>query len=366
MRKLRKIGKMGYPNDGNRDLFESSLNYNVLLALKTLIKHNNFDCVLIGHLIVGYHHKPYRTDKIELLVKSKDIKLKYFPYFKYYMKKDVNVILYTVEDFGLSSDVYDIIKSDSMQSNGFNIISPTYLTILYTISDNYNTKNESSIAKLIDNSKIDFNILNIYLNKDELKIIYDLIKIENKEYMMKHLNSYIKYNTCQIYEGSSGFAEVDNAFEDWVKYTNNVNQVLIGGMAIVNYSLDKDRTTEDIDFLFLQNEDIPNEVYGFKRNRKGAFQHNKTHVEIEVLTNDSINLHKEFVELVFKTAYQKDSYKIASPSAIVALKLGRFSAKNDKNDILSLLRNYDINIDEFIPYLSEKAIENWNNIKKLK
>ncbi len=141
----------------------------------------------------------------------------------------------------------------------------------------------------------------------------------------------------------------------WLSYV-----VLIDGMVLVNHNIEE-RSTTDIDFMFLTSNDIPTEIYGFKKTRKSAFQHNKTHVEIEVLTPSFLGLSQEFVELIFNTAYDKGKFKIASPSAIVALKLNRFS-NTDIIDIKNLIKNYKIDITDFIKYLSEDEIEKYNTI----
>ena len=133
-------------------------------------------------------------------------------------------------------------------------------------------------------------------------------------------------------------------------------------MALVNYDIDN-RSTQDVYFLFLSKEDIPNNVFKFKKNRKNAFQDNKTHVEIEVLSNDTINLKQEVVDIIFKKSYNKGNFKIASPSSIVAIKLDRFNP-SDERDISLLMKNYNIDISEFLPYLSNKAKENWYKIVK--
>jgi hypothetical protein len=76
--------------------------------------------------------------------------------------------------------------------------------------------------------------------------------------------------------------EVAKAFKDWNSNTKDLKCVLIGRVALSYYV--KPRTTTDADVLFLSSEDILSEVLGFKRHHNGAFQHNVTHVEIEVLT----------------------------------------------------------------------------------
>lgn len=344
MIKIRKIGKMSKPNNGDRSLFESIFNSNVLETIKSL--DNDLDFILINDISIGYHHKPYMCDKIDILVKEKSNKFN-------------NVNIFKPEDFGLEGSDYDIIKKNSIVSDDINIISPTYMVVLLLKNGDLNIDNKYLISKLIYNSSIDFKIIYKYLG-DKSNDLLKFIKRNNKDYMLKYLLKYKQYNTCYIYEGSSGYTEVDLSFEDWISGTKDLNQVLIGGMALVNYDIDN-RYTQDVYFLFLSKEDVPDNVYRFKKHRKNAFQHNKTHVEIEVLSNDTINLEQEVVDIIFKTSYDKGDFKIASPSAIVAIKLDRFNP-SDERDISLLMKNYDIDISEFLPYLSDKAKSNYNSM----
>ena len=69
--------------------------------------------------------------------------------------------------------------------------------------------------------------------------------------------------------------EVLVALDDW-KNSNNKDCVLIGGLALSYYI--RPRYTEDIDLIFLTEDDIPETVYKFRRNRKHSFEHIKTGV----------------------------------------------------------------------------------------
>jgi hypothetical protein len=53
-------------------------------------------------------------------------------------------------------------------------------------------------------------------------------------------------------------------------------------------------------FLFLIAIEIPDEVAWFKRTQPSTFLHKKTHVEIEVLTPDKINMSQELAEKLLK------------------------------------------------------------------
>jgi hypothetical protein len=129
--------------------------------------------------------------------------------------------------------------------------------------------------------------------------------------------------------------EVILALKDWKDYCTNDNYILIGGLALSYYI--KPRYTEDIDLAFLSYDDIPSNVFKFRRNREHSFEHIKTGVEIELLTSKHLNRSNYFFEKVFENANKSDDIKIASPESLIALKLRRFS-DIDKNDIKELYK----------------------------
>ena len=137
--------------------------------------------------------------------------------------------------------------------------------------------------------------------------------------------------------------EVISALNDWIN--NQESNFVLIGLSLSYYV--KPRFTVDVDVLFLSSEEIPDKVDNFKRNRKSAYQHNKTHVEIELITPQLIDISLEFAKSIFDTSIMNDGIKIASPSGIIALKLGRFSLQ-DQSDMVDLT-NYEKNID-LLPY----------------
>lgn len=135
--------------------------------------------------------------------------------------------------------------------------------------------------------------------------------------------------------------EVQHALVEWIKATTPSKRgVLIGGLAMSFYA--KPRTTDDVDLLFLEPSDIPEEVPGFKRYRAGAFQENATHVEVEVTTPYSFeNLPIAVVRKVLSTAVEFDGLKVASREGMIALKLCSAQVPKrrfkDMADVASLL-----------------------------
>ena len=137
--------------------------------------------------------------------------------------------------------------------------------------------------------------------------------------------------------------EVISALRDWVASSNSQG-VLIGGLAFSHYG--KPRYTQDVDLLYMSEEDIPAQVLGFKRIRGHAFEDRKRGIEIEVLSPTFLNISHTLVHQVFATAIESDGVRIASPSAIIALKLGRLSPQ-DRADIIDLIQHEDIDLAGF-------------------
>lgn len=143
--------------------------------------------------------------------------------------------------------------------------------------------------------------------------------------------------------------EVIKTLSDWCKADGP--GVLIGGVALSYYV--KPRMTQDADFLFISDDAIPNSVRGFKKIRPHSFQHNKTHVEVELVTPQLVNVPVAIVEVAISSAMISDGVKVASPSSLVALKLYRLSMQ-DKADIIALIKTGKVNLDDF-PLHSEQV-----------
>lgn len=167
--------------------------------------------------------------------------------------------------------------------------------------------------------------------------------------------NYINDGNRSIFE-SILLPEISDTLKDW-KENNNSDFVLIGGVALSYYI--KPRYTTDVDVLYLLKEQIPNKVNKFKYHRVGAFQHNKTHAEVEVVIPTSINVPIYIAKSVFDTCILRDGIKIASPSGLVALKLYRFN-RQDQADIEQL--KIHTNIDLSIFGLPENLLSKFNSI----
>lgn len=153
--------------------------------------------------------------------------------------------------------------------------------------------------------------------------------------------------------------EIVSAIQDWIAETNSPG-VLIGGLALSFYG--KPRHTMDVDMIYVTDQQIPQTVNGFKRIRDHSFQHNKTHVEIEVLSASFLGIPTSLVQYVIQTAEESDGVKIASKSGLVALKLQRCELQ-DQADIEQLIKIGGINLKPYQKWLTKKQIESFNNIQ---
>jgi hypothetical protein len=96
----------------------------------------------------------------------------------------------------------------------------------------------------------------------------------------------------------------------------------------------------------LSDSEIPASVPGFKKARAHRFRDVETHIEVEIVTPEFVNTSEKLFSQVIATCVVSDEIKIASPSGIVALKLGRFSLQ-DQADIVQLINHFEINVTGF-------------------
>jgi len=134
--------------------------------------------------------------------------------------------------------------------------------------------------------------------------------------------------------------EVLQALRDWEAASGSTG-ILIGGCAASFYA--RPRATMDVDFLFMSSEEIPDRVPGFKRTRSMAFQHDRTHVEVEVIAPTSIGVDPALIKKVIETARTVGDLKVASPTGLVALKLQRMR-RYDAGDIEALIETGQIDL----------------------
>lgn len=152
----------------------------------------------------------------------------------------------------------------------------------------------------------------------------------------------VNNGTRTLFE-SAMVPELVSALKDW-RNAANANCVLIGGLGLSYYI--RPRVTQDIDFLFFSDADIPAAITGFKRTWRHAFQHNATHVEIELVTPELVNVPKDVIQQVFDTAVASNGIKVASASGLVAMKLFRLSLQ-DRADIVALIKSGHVDMTGF-------------------
>ena len=149
---------------------------------------------------------------------------------------------------------------------------------------------------------------------------------------MRDFKKFYKDHTERTILESVMVPEIVSATRDW--FYNNSDAILIGGLALSYWA--KPRETGDIDVLFQSDAHIPATVAKFNRHRAHAFEHNDTGVEVEVLSPEFIDMEDGLYDKVLETSEVLEGIRIASPTGIVALKLGR-SSPVDIGDISTLL-----------------------------
>lgn len=137
--------------------------------------------------------------------------------------------------------------------------------------------------------------------------------------------------------------ELVAALEDWAAGFGT-GGVLIGGLAFSAHA--KPRQTQDVDFLVLTGR-LPDNVPKFRRTRPHGYTHEKTHVEVEALEPSTIGMSLALAIWVGKNSRVDSSLgfdvRVASPSAIVASKLGRWSLR-DRADADELMQNFAVDL----------------------
>jgi len=147
--------------------------------------------------------------------------------------------------------------------------------------------------------------------------------------------------------------EIVIALRDWSQA--RADGVLIGALGLSYYA--RPRMTQDVDFLFLHDGDVPVSVPGFTWIGDHAFQHDGTQVKIDVITTKVAHIPPKIIQQVIDSAVESDGVKIASASGLIALKLHRLSMQ-DKADIIALIKTGTVNVDGFaLPPETLRALE---------
>jgi hypothetical protein len=156
--------------------------------------------------------------------------------------------------------------------------------------------------------------------------------------------------------------EVRVALDDWKNGHREDNYVLIGGLCLSYYL--RPRYTEDVDLLFLTEDDLPGTVYKFKRIRPHSFEHIRTGVEVEMVTPELVGQNPDLFKKVYERSVISDGIRIASPVCLIALKLGRF-IQRDRDDISALYsycKDNDISVDLSDYGLPQESLDKFNTL----
>lgn len=130
--------------------------------------------------------------------------------------------------------------------------------------------------------------------------------------------------------------EVRSALADFIRGAPADTYVIVGGIAVSHWT--RPRSTMDVDVLLMSKDGLV--VDGFKKAREHALVHRDTHVEVETLTPSFIRTDEQRAAKIFETAVGiGDGAKVASPQALVVMKLKRLSHQ-DKADIDSLVKEF--------------------------
>lgn len=155
--------------------------------------------------------------------------------------------------------------------------------------------------------------------------------------------------------------EVSAALEDWKKglleFDAESEVLVIGGVAYSYYS--RPRTTTDIDVLVLSEHEVPpDRISGFKKKTPHRFQHEQTHVLIEVITPQFVGVSPGLFRLVKKTSVILEAgVRVPSIDGLIALKICRFS-RQDKADVEALLNlSTSFTVDDWPGLSSTKKSE---------
>jgi hypothetical protein len=132
------------------------------------------------------------------------------------------------------------------------------------------------------------------------------------------------------------------ALRDWTKA--DAGGALIGAVALSFHV--RPRMTQDLDFLFLDETSAPDQVSGFSRITPVLFRHDRTGVDVNVLTPSAIRAPMEVAQEVARTAIVSDGVPVASERGLVALKLFR-SSFQDRADIVALIKTGRVEFSGF-------------------
>lgn len=128
---------------------------------------------------------------------------------------------------------------------------------------------------------------------------------------------------------------VNDTLAEWIK--NKGIGVLVGSLAMSFYM--QPRYTENVNLLFMSEDNIPVTVEGFKRTHTRAFVNRKHGVEVEIVTPSLIGIPESLAARIVAHAKSVSGILIARLEGLVAMKLHSKCMK-DHADIVEVLKVY--------------------------
>lgn len=135
-------------------------------------------------------------------------------------------------------------------------------------------------------------------------------------------------------------SSVARALQRWLAATGNDGGVLIGDIALAFYS--RPRFVDQIDFLYLDEASVPENVPGFKKRSPNEFVDTRTKTVVYAHFPGENWLPPELIEKVHHTAVSKGGIMLPSLHGMVALKLhrglyDRVGGRRDQQDVVDMI-----------------------------
>lgn len=146
--------------------------------------------------------------------------------------------------------------------------------------------------------------------------------------------------------------EVLLALTDWAAQMDHA-PLVIGGVALSFHA--RPRFTSDVDVLVMDIASIPAFVLGFSHPSKHRFVHKQTHVDIEIVTPQLVNVSPQLFQAVERTALTIGKVRVPTVDGLIALKICKFS-RQDIADIEQLLKLKPFNASDW-PGLREADVQ---------
>ena len=181
--KPRNIGKMVSVNDGTRSLEESIMSYEVICALKDLIKYNKNECVLIGGVALSYYIKPRFTQDVDILILNESDMPNIILNFEncknntFKHNKTLCIVdFFLSETINIEKHIVKAVFDTARFVDGIKVASPSGLVALKL--RRFNPRDRADIYELYKYETID--LLPFHLSNELMKKFIDFVKEEDE------------------------------------------------------------------------------------------------------------------------------------------------------------------------------------------